>query len=61
MKTAIVYVLIAYFHAGFGSGSTGGPVMVDNIATLEACQELAKSFGDAPKWATCRAVTKVKQ
>lgn len=41
MTTFILYLYISY---GFGSSSTGGPLIIDNITSYEKCETIKHQF-----------------
>lgn len=43
-----VYVLIVYMAALGTSSNTGGPLVIDNIASAEECRKLKTMFDNQP-------------
>jgi hypothetical protein len=59
-----VWVLMAFMSMLDGHGGNGGPIVIDNIATLSECNRLARNFLTVPHqdfhW-TCTEVWKVSR
>jgi hypothetical protein len=53
--TVTVYVLVFWIL----SGPAGGPAVVDNIASKEACELLRNQIKDRSTNGTCHAVEKI--
>jgi GH25 family lysozyme M1 (1,4-beta-N-acetylmuramidase) len=58
MSTIAVWVFIAYFDLTGYHAASGGPVVIDNIATKADCMELVADIGKSARWSACREVKK---
>ena len=58
----MIYVWILVFYASSSSPTSGGPAVIDNIATREECVRIRPMFDDdrTGKPARCIQVGKVK-
>lgn len=56
------YILVLYLSTGWGSVSTGGPLVVDNISSYSACEKIAGQLKEQVKgkydWHFCQEITK---
>lgn len=62
MSTIYVWVLLIYMQSHQYEYRGGGPVVIDNITTMEECQRVAKiaTERDGTRYARCIQVQKVK-
>lgn len=56
------YILVMYLTTGWGSVSTGGPLVVDDISSRSACEKIADQVkakvGSRYDWHFCEEITK---
>lgn len=56
------YILVMYLTTGWGTVSTGGPLVVDDISSHAACEKIAGKLkaqvGSKYDWHFCEEITK---